>query len=103
MKLLRTTALPMALMIAAIPSLTSAAHAGGLGWGGWDWGGVTVGQAPDGTGFGYAPNIYSAPYDFSYATAYSSAVYGGYRYAYHPIVRRHVHAAGVVVQRHSRY
>jgi len=61
MKLLRTTALTAALMTAAIPSLTSPAHAGG--WhGGWGWGGVVAtGLAPDGTSFGYAPNAYSPP------------------------------------------
>jgi hypothetical protein len=47
MKLLRTTALTAALMTAAVPSLTSPAHAWGSGWrgGGWGWGGAAVGLA----------------------------------------------------------
>jgi hypothetical protein len=100
MKLLLTTALTAALMIAAIPSLTSPANAGG-----WSWGGVVAtGLAPDGTSFGYAPNAYAPPYDYAgypaysygYGTGHSSPVYGGYRYAaYHPLVRRHVYATPV--------
>ena len=43
MKLLRTTALTAALMIAAVPSLTSPANAWGLGWGG-GWGGPYYGS-----------------------------------------------------------
>ncbi|MFY9835787.1 MAG: hypothetical protein WAK55_04835 [Xanthobacteraceae bacterium] len=110
MKLLRSTALATTLMTAAVPSLTSPAHAWGLDWGGWGWGGVAVGLAPDGTGFGYAPNIYSPPYDYayptyaySYGTGYSSPVYGGYRYVgYHPAVR-HAYASAVRVRRQRRY
>jgi hypothetical protein len=109
MKLLRSTVLAAALMIAALPSLASPAHAWGLGWGGWSWGGVTVGMAPDGTGFGYAPNIYSAPYDYAYptyaygyGTGYSSPVYGGYRYVGYRQVR-HTWAAAVGVRRQRRY
>ena len=47
MKLLRTTALTAALMTAAVPSLTSPAHAWGWGWrgGGWGWGGIGLGLA----------------------------------------------------------
>ena len=117
MKLSRSFALTAALMSAAVASLTSPAHAWDLGWGGWGWGGVAVGLAPDGTGFGYAPNIYSAPYAtyapaynygspayaYGYGTGYSSPVYGGYRYAgYHPIVR-HTYASAVVVRHQRRY
>jgi hypothetical protein len=110
MKLLRSTALATTLMTAAVPSLTSPAHAWGLDWGGWGWGGVAVGLAPDGTGFDYAPNIYSPPYDYayptyaySYGTGYSSPVYGGYRYVgYHPAVR-HAYASAVRVRRQRRY
>lgn len=110
MKLSRSTALATTLMTAAVPSLTSPAHAWGLDWGGWGWGGVAVGLAPDGTGFGYAPNIYSPPYDYayptyaySYGTGYSSPVYGGYRYVgYHPAVR-HAYASAVRVRRQRRY
>ena len=44
MKLLRTTALTVALMTAAVPSLTTPANA--WGWGrGWGWGGVGLGLA----------------------------------------------------------
>ena len=45
MKLLRTTALTAALMTAAVPMLTSPAHAWGWGWrgGGWGWGGAGTG------------------------------------------------------------
>ena len=47
MKLLRTTALTAAFMTAAVPSLTSPAHAWGWGWrgGGFGWGGAAVGLA----------------------------------------------------------
>jgi len=79
MKPLRTTALTAALMTAAVPSFTSPAHASGLGWGGWGWGGVAVGLAPDGTGFGYAPNAYAPPYDYAYGTGYG---YPAYSYGY---------------------
>ena len=40
MKLLRTTALTAALMTAAVPSLTSPAHAWGWGWRGGGWAGA---------------------------------------------------------------
>ena len=63
MKLLRTTALSAALMTAAVPTLTSPAHAWGLGWGwrggGWGWGlgglaaGALVGAALTAPYWGY--------------------------------------------------
>jgi hypothetical protein len=112
MKLLRTTALTAALMIAAIPSLTNPVRAEGWNWGGWGWGGViATGLAPNGTGFGYAPNAYAPPYEYAgypaysygYGTGYGAPVYGGYRYAaYHPVVRRHVYRTGVRVNRHHK-
>jgi len=105
MKLFRTTAFATALMTAASSLLTSPAHAGGWNWGGWGWGGVVAaGVAPDGTSFGYAPNVYSPPYDYPGYPAYNygygtgSLAYGGYRYTNHPVVRRH--AAAVAVRRH---
>jgi hypothetical protein len=71
------------MIAAAVPSPTSPAHAWGLGWGGWDWGGVTVGLAPDGTGFGYAANVYGPPYDHAYGTDYGHpAVSYGYGTGY---------------------
>jgi hypothetical protein len=70
---------------------------------------MATGLAPDGTSFGYAPNAYSPPYDsvgygypaygYGYGTGLSSPVYGGYRYASHPGVRRHT-AATIGVRRH---
>ena len=107
MKLLRTTALTAVLMTAAVPSLTSSAHAWdwawrGDGWG-WGWGGVSVGEAAGaligvpvssyacgyppayGYGFGYPA------YCYGYGTGYSYPAYGGYRYAYRPYVRRHLY------------
>jgi hypothetical protein len=117
MKLLRTTALTAALMTAAVPSLTSPAHAWGWGWrgGGWGWGGVGVGLAAGaliggaiaassyaygypayGYGYGYPA------YGYGYGTDYGYPAYGAYRAAYHPVVRRHIYAtaAGVHHYRH---
>jgi len=114
MKPLRTITLTAALMTAAVASLTSPGHAWDLDWGGWGWGGVTVGLAPDGTGFGYAANAYAPPYDhaygtgygypaysYGYGTGYSTPVYGGYRYAaYHPGTRHHVYSTAHGVRHH---
>jgi len=105
MKLLRTTALTAVLMTAAVPSLTSSAHAWDWAWrgDGWGWGGVSVGEAAGaligvpvssyacgyppayGYGFGYPA------YCYGYGTGYSYPAYGGYRYAYRPYVRRHLY------------
>src|SRR6516165_7473840 len=105
MKLLRTTALTAVLMTAAVPSLTSSAHAWDWAWrgGGWGWGGVSVGEAAGaligvpvssyacgyppayGYGFGYPA------YCYGYGTGYSYPAYGGYRHAYRPYVRRHLY------------
>jgi hypothetical protein len=123
MKLLRTTALTAALMTAAVPSLTTPANAWGWGWrGGWGWGGVGLGLAAGaligsavaassygyygygypyyGYGYGYPAYGYGYPaYGYGYGTGY----YGGYRYAYHPVIRRHIYAFRPVVRRHWRY
>jgi len=98
MKVLRTTALTAALMTAAVPSLTTPANA----WG-WGWGGVGLGLAAGaliGTAIAaYASYGYGYPaYGYGYGTGY----YGGYRYAYHPVVR-HIYATAVGVRRHWRY
>src|SRR6516164_8964812 len=111
MKLLRTTALTAVLMTAAVPSLTSSAHAWdwawrGGGWG-WGWGGVSVGEAAGaligvpvssyacgyppayGYGFGYPA------YCYGYGTGYS---YPSYGYGYgRGIVRRGLYAGAWVV------
>jgi hypothetical protein len=95
MKLLRATALTAALMIAAVPSLTSPALAWGWGWrgGGWGWGGPALGFAAGAVigstlaapyygygypGYGYGYNTsYSYPgYGYGYDTSYSSPGYG---------------------------
>ena len=87
MKLLRTTALSAALMTAAVPMLTSPAHAWGLGWGwrggGWGWGlgglaaGALVGAALTAPYWGYGGGYgYGYP---SYGYGYG---YPGYRYGY---------------------
>jgi hypothetical protein len=87
MKLLRTTALTAALMTAAVPMLTSPAHA-------WGWGGSALTAPYYGYGYGYSA------YGSGYGTGYS---YPGYSYAYHPVVRRPIYATTVGVRRHWRY
>jgi hypothetical protein len=94
MKLLRTTALTAALMTAAVPMLTSPAHAWGWGWrgGGWGWGGAGLGLAVGaligsalaapyyGYGYGYPAYGYGygyPAYGYGYGTGYGS----GYGYA----------------------
>ena len=83
MKLLRTTALSAALMTAAVPMLTSPAHAWGWGWrgGGWGWGGAALGLAA-GALIGSA---LAAPY-YAYGYGYPAYGYGygypGYGYGY---------------------
>jgi hypothetical protein len=105
MKLIRTTALTAALMTAAVPSLTTPANAWGWGWrGGWGWGGVGLGYY--GHGYPYYGYIgYPAYYGYgfaypAYGYGYGSGYYGGYRYAYHPVIRRHIYARAVGVRRH---
>jgi hypothetical protein len=132
MKLLRTTALTAALMTAAVPSLTTPANAWGWR-GGWGWGGVGLGLAAGaligsavaassygyygygypyygygygypayGYGYGYAPAY--AAYGYGYpAYGYGTGYYGGYRYAYHPIIRRHIYAYHPIIRRRWRY
>lgn len=109
MKLLSTTALTAALMTAAVPSLTSPAHAWGWRGGGWGWGGAGVGLAAGaliggaiaassyGYGYGYPA------YGYGYGTGSSYPAYGGYRYAYHPVVRRHIYAAAYGVRRYRHW
>ncbi len=82
MKLLSTTALTAALMTAAVPSLTSPAHAWGWRGGGWGWGGAGVGLAAGaliggaiaassyGYGYGYPA------YGYGYGTGYGYPAYG---------------------------
>ena len=48
--------------------------------------------------YGYGGYGYPA-YGYGYGTGY----YGGYRYAYHPVIRRHIYATAVGVRRHWRY
>ena len=91
MKLLSTTALTAALMTAAVPSLTSPAHAWGWRGGGWGWGGAGVGLAAGaliggaiaassyGYGYGYPA------YGYGYGTGYGYPAYGyGYGTGYAP-------------------
>ena len=119
MKLLRTTALTAALMIAAVPSLTTQANAQwgwrGGGWG-WGWGGAALGIAAAGAligsalaapyytyGYGYPAYGYGYPaygYGYpAYAYDYGYPGYGVYAYA---SVRRHPNATTVGV-RHYRH
>jgi hypothetical protein len=94
MKLLRTTALSAALMTAAVPMLTSPAHAWGWGWrGGWGWGlgglaaGALVGAALTAPWWGYSSTGYGYPaYGYGYGypgygSGYGYGGYGGYGYA----------------------
>src|SRR5215471_12460466 len=83
MKLLGTTALTAALMTAAVPSLTSPAHAWGWGWrgGGWGWGGVGVGLAAGALiGGAIAASSYAYGYP-AYGYGYGYPAYG-YGYGY---------------------
>ena len=57
MKLLRTTALTAALMTAAVPSLTSSAHAWWGCGGERGWGGVGLGLWYPAYGYGYQPTV----------------------------------------------
>ena len=53
-----------------------------------------------GYGYGYPAYGYGYPaYGYGYGTGY----YGGYRYAYRPVIRRHIYAFHPVVRRHWRY
>jgi hypothetical protein len=100
MKLLRTTALTAALMTAAVPTLTSPAHAAWWGWrgGGWGWGGVGVGLAAGALiggaiaassyangypGYGYGYPAYGYGYGSGYGSGYGYPAYGyGYGAGY---------------------
>ena len=76
MKLLRTTALTAALMTAAVPSLTSPAHAWGWGWRGGGWGGVGVGLAAGALiGGAIAASSYAYGYP-AYGYGYGYPAYG---------------------------
>ena len=109
MKLLRTTALTAALMTAAVPSLTSPAHAWGWGRAGWGWGGVGVGLAAGAliggaiaaSSYGWGYPAYG--YGYGYGTGYSYPAYGAYRAAYRPVVRRHLYATAVGVHRYRHW
>jgi hypothetical protein len=120
-------------MTAAVPSLTSPANAAWGWRGGWGWGGVGLGLAAGaligsaiaassygyygygypyygygypayGYGYGYAPAYASYGYGYpAYGYGYGTGYYGGYRYAYHPVIRRHIYARAVGVRRHWRY
>ena len=83
MKLLRTTALTAALMTAAVPSLTSSAHAAWNWRGGWGWGGLGLGLAA-GALIGGA--IAASSYGYGYGYPYYGYGYGypayGYGYGY---------------------
>jgi hypothetical protein len=120
MKLLRTTALTAALMTAAVPSLTSSAHAWWGCGGERGWGGVGLGLWYPAYGYGYpAYSGYSYPaYGYGYASGYryasiwNSGTGTGYIYDYpaHSFSygygtashRRHIYAtaAGVHHYRH---
>jgi len=132
MKLLRTTALTAALMTAAVPLLTSEAQAWrwrGAGWRAAAVGAAVVGSAiaarsyygygygypaygygygyPSygygyGTGYGYAANTYAPAYSYGYGTGYGYPAYGGYRYAYHPVLRHRIYARAYGVGRRWR-
>ena len=39
----------------------------------------------------------------AYGYGYGTGYYGGYRYAYHPVIHRHIYAYHPVVRRHWRY
>jgi hypothetical protein len=73
MKLLRTTALAAALMTAAVPALTSPAHAWGWGW----W-------------YGYYPSYAAYGHSYPYCPAYRGR-YAYYPYIhYYPYISRHM-------------
>ena len=86
MKLLHATALTAVLMTAAVPSLTSSAHAWDWAWrgGGWGWGGVSVGEAA-GALIGVPVSSYACGYPpaYGYGFGYPAYCYGygtGYSY-----------------------
>jgi hypothetical protein len=73
MKVLRTTTLATALMTAAVPALTSPAHAWGWGW-----------------GYGYYYPYYAAyGYGYPYYPAYRGR-YAYYPYGYYPYINRYM-------------
>ena len=89
MKLIRTTALTAALMTASVPSLTTPANAWGWGYG-YPYYGYIGYPAYYGYGFAYP----------AYGYGYGSGYYGGYRAAYHPVIRHRIYARAVGFRRH---
>ena len=74
----------------------------GYGYG-YPYYGYGYGYPAYGYGYGYAPAYASYGYGYpAYGYGYGTGYYGGYRYAYHPVVR-HIYATAVGVRRHWRY
>ena len=68
---------------------------------GYPYYGYGYGYPAYGYGYGYAPAY--ATYGYGYpAYGYGTGYYGGYRYAYHPVIRRHIYAYHPF-RRHWRY
>ena len=75
----------------------------GAGYGGWGGGWGWNNRPGYGFGMGYAPSYGYAGYGYpAYGYGYGSGYYGGYRSAYHPVIRRHIYARAVGVGRHWR-
>jgi hypothetical protein len=73
---------------------------------GYPYYGYGYGYPAYGYGYGYAPAYASYGYGYpAYGYGYGTGYYGGYRAAYHPVIRRHIYAraVGVLPRRHWRY
>ena len=93
----------MGLGLAAGALIGGAIAASSYGYGyGYPYYGYGYGYPAYGYGYGYAPAYATYGYGYpAYSYGYGTGYYGGYRAAYHPIIRRHIYATAV--RRHWRY